>query len=387
MKKVLFVLLMAFATVSNAATKQLSPNSEVILFTCTQGPELYAGFGHSALWVSDPENGIDRLYNYGTFDFDTPGFYTKFVRGKLDYMLSVTRLRRFLEEYNYRKLGVTGQTLNLSIMERQTVYDFMENNYLPENRFYKYDFFFDNCATRIRDVIFEKANGEKTINYKLPDQSLREMLFPYLTQTPWTKFGINMILGLPSDQKGTNWSCMFLPEMMQQAFQNTTINENGTSRKLVKTEVKYLDLRIDFTNKKYNDPIAFFGLIMLTIGILSFFEIKKGKKLIKLDKTIFTISVVAGLFLLFMWLGTDHLATEKNMNILWLLPAQSIYMFVLFSKKHWINLVRIAVVYQAIVCVAMFFWPQESELSFLFIAATYLIRMVSNLLKNKNAIG
>jgi len=129
---------------------QLSEESKVVMFTCGPGDELYAGFGHSALWVSDPVTKVDRLYNYGTFDFDTPNFYLKFVRGKLNYILSVYPSKYFFNDYASRKILVFGQLLNLTQEEKQRIFEFLENNALPANCEYKYDFFYDNCATRIR---------------------------------------------------------------------------------------------------------------------------------------------------------------------------------------------------------------------------------------------
>ena len=141
-----FVLIF-ISTHLSAKTPTLSNESKVVLFTCGMGDQLYSGFGHSALWISDPAQGIDRLYNYGTFDFFTENFYVKFTRGKLEYMLSVTKSQRFLNEYIEEKRSAVGQNLNLTLTEKQKMFDFLENNYLPENRFYKYDFF--NCVVKI----------------------------------------------------------------------------------------------------------------------------------------------------------------------------------------------------------------------------------------------
>jgi len=355
---------------------QLSEDSKVVMFTCGPGDELYAGFGHSALWVSDPAQKIDRLYNYGTFDFDTPNFYTKFIRGKLNYILSVSSSRYFLNDYKSRRILVSGQLLNLNLAERQRIFEFLENNLLPENCFYKYDFFYDNCATRIRDVLAKVTDGKVQFNTKDENQTFREMLFPYLTHTPWTKFGINLILGLTSDKKATPWDYMYLPEYMQVAFAGATIEKDGTVRKLVSQEKMYLPCNLNFTNNKMDDPLVIFSLILVLTVLITFFEIRKKITFNWLNYIFFIISSVAGLFLLFMWVGTDHIATAQNMNVLWLFPAQALLLISLgLKKRNQKKLVMIALIYQFLISFILLVWPQEAEISFMIISLIFVVRI------------
>lgn len=346
------------------------------MFTCEPGSELYAGFGHSALWVSDPTQGIDRLYNYGTFDFNTPNFYWLFIRGRLDYMLTVTTARRFINEYDYRKIGVTGQTLDLNLNEKQRAFELLETNLLPENRFYKYDFFYDNCATRIRDVVVEACSGDVDFNTPDRNQSFRQMLFPYLTHTPWTRFGINLILGYSSDKIASPFEYQFLPEQMQISFNNAIVKRNEQENKLVSTERRFLSSKLDFSYNLLTDPALVFSLLFLFSGLLTLIEIRSKRYIKWFDLVINSIGIVAGLFLLFMWIGTDHSATNYNMNILWMLPAQSIFMVSVFlknkSKKH--RLVNIAFIMICTIILAMFFWPQETEISFFIISFIFALR-------------
>jgi hypothetical protein len=366
---------------------KLSEDSKVILFTCGPGDELYAGFGHSALWISDPSQKIDRLYNYGTFDFDTPNFYTKFVRGKLNYILSVCPSKYFINDYASRKIMVWGQLLDLTPTEKQGIFEFLENNLLPENCEYKYDFFYDNCATRIRDVLVKVADGEVHFNTTDKDLTFRKMLFPYLTHTPWTKFGINLILGLTSDKKATPWDYMYLPEYMQVAFQQATIVKDGNVRKLISQERMYLPCKLSFTNNKMDDPIVLFGLILILLTLVTLYEIRKKITFNWLNYLLFPISALAGLFLLFMWVGTDHIATAQNMNVLWLFPAQALFLVSLFFKgKVCEKMILIAFGYQIIVSFLMFAWPQEAEISFMLISLVYVVRIGGYAYTNKKAI-
>jgi hypothetical protein len=376
MRKILYISIFILLTslFVNAAPKTLSPNARVMLFTCGPGQELYAGFGHSALWVSDPSNGIDRLYNYGTFDFDTPNFYGKFIRGKLNYMLSVTNINRFMREYDYRKIGVEGQTLNLQLNEKQKLFNLLEENAKPENRNYKYDFFMDNCATRIRDIVVEAVDGDIDFNTPDRDVSFRELLFPYLTHTPWIKMGINLILGLSSDAKANPYDYMYLPEHMEHQFGRATIINNKGERNLVASEKRYLKNRLEFKYNILYDPAVIFTFSILIILLISLLEKRKDIYFKGFDITLNTISVIAGLFLFFMWVGTDHSATNYNLNIIWLLPAQALFLFALNSKKYKKRMTEISMGILFFTAIVMQFWPQETELSFLLLIIVFFLR-------------
>ena len=139
-----------------AAAQELSTKARVMLLTVSPGhEELYAAFGHSAIYIHDPEKHIDKVYNYGTYYYNQPHFYLNFARGYLLYGLSVSTYDRFQGYYAYFNRQVVAQVLDLSLEQRQQVFDFLENNALPENSMYYYDYFYDNCATRIRDVFVQ----------------------------------------------------------------------------------------------------------------------------------------------------------------------------------------------------------------------------------------
>src|SRR5690606_34037655 len=142
------------------------------------------------------------VYNYGTFDFDTPNFYVKFARGKLNYILNVTTFDRFIRTYQIEGRWVKRQILNLTETEKQALFNFLENNALPENRDYKYDFFYDNCSTRIRDVL-EYILGDKLHYPENPAdsvQTFRNLIDLYLTDLKWSDLGIDLALGAPTDK-------------------------------------------------------------------------------------------------------------------------------------------------------------------------------------------
>ena len=368
MKRFAILLLILLAGIlQSSAAKQLSEKSKVVLFTCGPGAELYAGFGHSALWISDPATKTDGLYNYGTFDFNTPHFYSKFARGRLDYMLSKTSLRYFLMEYNYRQVQVEGQTLNLTPTEIQNLYDILEENLKPENKFYRYDFFYDNCATRLWDVVEDATDGRVKLNMEAPNASFRELLFPYLEHKPWVKFGINLVLGLAADKEVSAKEAMYLPQFLFDGFESTTLNDG---RELVKSEKEYVPEKLKFESKWYLHPITILSLLLLIILAVSIKEYKKGKTYRWIDTVLMSIGVLAGVFILFMWLGTDHSATNFNLNFLWMIPAQLLFLIGRSNKKF----VRFSLIYSLVIIVVMLVWPQKIEVSFVLIAWIFVVR-------------
>jgi hypothetical protein len=334
------VLLFAFALFSltvSAQTVEISPGTEVTLLTASPGNELYSVFGHSALRVIDPDNNIDLVFNYGTFDFDTPNFYMKFVRGQLLYKLSVVPMEYFLAEYRHEGRAVYEQVLDLTFDQKQRVFDFLMINRLPQNAYYHYDFFYDNCATRIRDLIDiivepewpteneitheSVASIRSILDYEFeyhPDLStrrtFRDMLQPFLQNMPWSAFGIDLALGLPADRIASAWDYMYLPDEMLIAFALAT-HEDG--RSLV------AQYRIILPRIVEQDPASavlpvfvFWGLFIIALITL----INPRWSLI-FDKSFFALLGLTGLIIIFLWFFTDHITTKSNLNILWALPT------------------------------------------------------------------
>jgi hypothetical protein len=300
-------------------------------------------------------------------------------------MMTVTNVRRFINEYNYRKIGVIGQTLNLTNSEEQRLYTLLEENLLPQNRFYKYDFFYDNCATRIRDIVVDAVNGK--VDFNTPDEqvSFRQMLFPYLTHTPWTRFGINLVLGLTSDKIASPNQYMYLPQFMQNEFETATITRNNKTEKLVKSNNQYLSSKLSFEYHRLSDPVILFSFLLFIIAAITFFEFRTKRYFKWLDIIINGIAVLAGSFLFFMWVGTDHSATNQNLNIFWLFPAQALFLSSLFFSKKQTLLVWISFGLIATASLAMHVWPQEMESSFLIISLIYAFRYLLHKRLTNNA--
>ena len=224
------------------AAPQLSPDAQVSVLTALRGKDLYETWGHTALRVQDPATGIDQVYNYGTFDFDQPGFYLKFMRGRLDYRLASTSFDRFDRAYRYLERPLIEQTLDLDPADRQALFDFLVWNDSPGRREYRYDFFFDNCSTRPRDAV-ERVLGERlTWNAPDPGLSFRELLDPGLIHRPWADFGIDVALGRGTDRRATPHEAMFLPFRLRDALDQARLATPTGDRPLVSRTVAILEV-------------------------------------------------------------------------------------------------------------------------------------------------
>ena len=296
---------------------QLSEESSISLLTCSPGPELHAAFGHSAIRVKDHYQGLDIVFNYGTFDFEAPNFYLKFLRGELDYFLSTSNFIQFANYYQYYGRGVIEQKLNLNSTQKQKLLDALNEALLPENRFYRYEFLENNCATKIPEIISSATGLELTyadeINAKT---TYRKLINEYLDPYSWNRFGITLILGSVVDRLITNTQTLFLPDYLYKNMGSAQLGEELLIENEKNLVVRYFKSK---NNSFFTSPLFVATLIL----IFSFYRIwpKASSPILdRLEHLLFGVLSVTGIFLVFMMLGTEHLATKNNFNILWINP-------------------------------------------------------------------
>lgn len=333
-KQFLFPHLLLLWTLLTGNNELFAQNYQVSLLTCAPGEELYSSFGHNAVRLLDLDTGRDLVFNYGTFDFDTPNFYVKFARGKLDYMLSISTYDQFIQYYTYMQRSVKEQVLDLSPEQNLRAAAFLRTNYEPENRYYRYDFFFDNCATRIRDMI-EIVLGDQLKwddEFDVEEKTFRNLIDEYVYPLPWADFGIDLALGSVIDRHATNREKQFLPDYMEVAFSKATIIGNGPSRPLVKSTSVVLDIDSPQTAGSLFNPYVVFWLITIMGILITYFGYKNKKLYIGWDIVFFGAFGLTGLVILFLWFFTDHSATAFNWNILWAFPFHLILVFGLLSS-------------------------------------------------------
>ncbi|ASV29032.1 lipoprotein N-acyltransferase Lnb domain-containing protein [Maribacter cobaltidurans] len=338
-KRVLtFFLVLIFGYVGFSQKNQLSPLSKISLLTVGTGDELAAKFGHSAIRFQDPTLGIDEVYGYGTYDFEDPNFYLNFTRGKLAYTISRMPLNFFEREYKFERRWVKEQELDLNLAQRTAIVAFLENNLLPENKKYQYDFLFDNCATRIPQV-FEKTLGENlqfNLSHVKETHSFRELIHQNLELNSWSNFGIDLALGSVIDRKATPYEYMFLPIYVYEQMKHTTLN----GKPIVKKESVLLDIPPQsYPSIFLLSPLFWLSIFSLLVTYITYRDYKRKARSVWLDISLFTLTGLAGVLIVFLWFFTDHDATKMNFNLLWTFAPNLFVAFVLLKKKlpHWIK--------------------------------------------------
>lgn len=314
------ILLFIISISTNAQKNQLSPNAEISVLTIGPGDNLNDAFGHNAFRITDRSLGLDVVYGYGEYDFDTPNFYLKFAQGKLNYQMSETDFLDFYNYYVYFNRTIEEQTLNLSGQEKQRLYAYLTNNYKPENRKYLYDFFYDNCATRIRDVAVNSI--EEPIEFVTPEnlepKTFRRLIYDHTGRNTWGSFGIDLALGSVIDREATPYEYMFLPKYIHQFFGNAKLN---ASKPLVKeSTVIFKRSETSKSNSFLFSPLMVFGMLALLIIYITYTDYKQNKRSKWLDVLLFAITGILGMVVVLLWFATDHTATAYNYNLLWAFP-------------------------------------------------------------------
>ncbi|WP_373519829.1 DUF4105 domain-containing protein [Pricia sp.] len=337
LKKLFFLLVFGFSLGLYSQETKLSPLSKISVLTAGSGSELYSSFGHTAIRVQDPTLGIDAVYNYGTFDFTTPNFYTKFARGKLNYTLARQRFPYFLLGYEQEKRWIKEQVLDLTLDQRKSLFQFLETNYLPENRDYTYDFFYNNCATKIWDVLKEVYGDKLTLdeNYLSELYTHRQLIHQNVPINSWSGFGIDLALGSVIDDIATPKEHMFLPEyVMKQMGQAQLGTKPLASKPNVVLDYAPVDNPLPF----FLSPTFWLSVFLVTVLILTYSDFKSNTRRRWLDFILFFVTGLAGMVIVFLWFFTDHTATAGNFNILWAFPLNLILAFIAAQKRgpNWV---------------------------------------------------
>lgn len=354
MKYWLSVLFLIF---SLGLSAQNADRIRISLLTCSPGEELYSTFGHSALRIIDSNNVSDLVYNYGTFDFSDPDFYTKFIRGKLMYYLSLERYEDFAWAYQTDNRAITEQVLNLSPEEKQAFKEAMNQNLQPENRAYRYDFCLDNCTTRLLDKIEAYKQPEPVLPFVMPEgYTFRNAIHHYLdlNKKDWSKLGIDLLLGARTDAVMTARQQMFLPD-------NLLLGLNKSSVPVVQSQALIIPNQPKPESPFRVTPMMV-SLLLLCIGVFASLSKRSGiKKFYRFYRyLLFVFAGLLGCLLLFMWWGTDHNMTKNNYNLLWALPTHLVFAFMFRSASKAVKYYFLISAIFSAICLLLFpFWPQQ----------------------------
>jgi hypothetical protein len=329
MKKITFIRLFLCCAVSfHSLTAQVirPANAEISLLTAAAGNELYAVFGHSGLRVKDAAAGIDVVFNYGLFDFNQPNFYLNFARGRMNYRLGAEPFEHFVNMYARENRGVREQVFDLDSAQKTFIVEFLIENNKPENRHYLYHFFLDNCATRIRDLMLKAYDGLVLPEAKA-HPTYRELVYDCTQSHLWGRFGIDIALGLPTDEKTDMYRQMFLPDYIFYAFAHATYN----GRPIVKqTRDIFAPDKPQARRPGFFTPMVMCCLILALALLFSYLH--KGARIF--DFVLFFATGLVGLLVFALWFFTDHTDTHGNLNIIWALPAHAVAAFFLLRKER-----------------------------------------------------
>jgi FtsH-binding integral membrane protein len=363
---------------------RLGENASISVVTI--GPsqeELYSAFGHSAIRIYDSLSQLDVFFNYGVFNFNEPNFYLKFTRGNLNYMVQAYEYSDYLHYYIEHRRFVHEQILSLTIEQKQKISDFLFWNVRPENQYYRYDYFYNNCATKVRDVFTQGLKDEVFFDstYIKTNYTIRHLTDLYLGQQPWGDLGIDICLGLPMDKKASPYEYMFLPDYIESSFAHATNKITGGS--LVKRNVWVYQPEKEKIPFQWFHPWIVFGAAFVMLAVVTWFDWQKKKLSKWLDIILFFTLGIIGILLLFLWTLTDHRAAANNFNLLWAVPTHVIVAVVLMRKNKptWIKKYFLGT---TILTVALLgFWyllPQSLNVFLIPVVGIILMRAVINYL-------
>lgn len=387
----LYVSLLLFFTLTQTAISQnveLSVYSEISVLTAGPGDALFETFGHSAIRIKDPLLRLDHVFNYGVFDFNQPNFYGNFAQGRLEYFLDVRPFKQFIYGYQLDKRWMKEQVLELTPEEKNAIFKYLRNNAQPENAFYLYDPYFNNCSTKLRDIVQNILDSKTQLSddYVQDGMTLRKLMNIEMPWNTWGSFGINVALGSKLDQKIGYEDYIYLPDYLYLSLKNAKKVDNGTEKPLVKKEVTILDFEEKTPASELLNPMFIFSLLFLLTILITYRDIKKGKNSKWFDFSVFLITGLIGGFLIFLWFFTDHKTTPSNLNLLWAFAPNLIIALFLIKKEvpKWIpNYLKLCLALLLILAISwisgvqLFSWALVPFLGILLVRYWYLMRLLS----------
>ncbi len=310
----------------------LSGQARVSVITCGPGDQIYSVFGHTALRIADPVRGLDRVYNYGTFDFNTPNFYPKFARGNLAYFLSVTSFDEFAYAYQLENRSLSEQVLRMNGAEVQALYNRVEANLRPDQMYYRYQFFADNCTTRIYHLLAQSLGTSLTTDtsYIRQPASYRQLFTPYLRNFPWVRVGMNVGLGAETDRQVSFAERLFLPATLEEALNHSY---NHGQPLVARVNPLFTPAAgVAEAPAPVVSPFLLLVVVAATAIALSLLQYRKGISVPLFDGLVFGVTGLVGVVLLGLWAFSLHTPTHWNQNLLWLMPLNMLFVI---GGKRW----------------------------------------------------
>ena len=380
-KGILYIVLTFLLSVINVtAGAQSMSNADSIqisLLTCSAGKEVWAQYGHTAIRYYDKESGEDFAINYGTFSFDQSYFIPRFVLGMTDYRMGVQPMDIFLAQYSYEGRGVVEQVLNLSAEDKEVIYKALQENMKPENVVYRYNYFFDNCTTRARDMLINHLHGKVVYPPAEEDATFRSMIHKWNYKYEWSQFGEDLLLGVNADRKTTKAEQQFLPENLRSDFAKATYN----GKPLVKETNELLVAETEVAAPAFPlSPLSialFFAAISLVIMLFSY---RKQRVYWVWDAVLMLISGILGI-VFFIMIFSQHPCVSINFIIFFFNPLPLFFLYSTIKKKKvtWWKIWGVLIVLGLLGSIF-----QEMPLPILIVASFLLLHCILHLQINKS---
>lgn len=314
--------------------KNISDEAKFYLVTCEPGEVIYERFGHSGIRVYDPITGIDEIFHWGLFSFDTPNFVGRFIEGKTDYEMGVYSTKFFLLQYIDRGSSVYAQELDLTSVQKKELWKKLWENYLPQNRKYRYNFIYDNCATRAYQLIISVYDYQVYLNYDLQQITYRDIINKYVPLTSPFNLMINIIIGKQADRYISTKESVSFPIYTMEALNHTEFVSNNE----IYPVVKNLEIIHRASFKEFISTNLFsygFTIILLILtSICILYTYRKKRYLPYFSQFILFISGLIGIIICYLWFFSDHPLVNNNMNILWCNPLNLVLAILLFIRHN-----------------------------------------------------
>lgn len=332
-KGLLYIVLTFILSVVNAtagAQSMTNPDSiQISLLTCSPGKEVWAQYGHTAIRYYDKESGEDLAINYGIFSLDQTYFIPRFVLGMTDYRMGVQPMDMFLAQYSYEGRGVVEQVLNLSAEDKEVIYKALQENMKPENVVYRYNYFFDNCTTRARDMLVNHLHGKVVYPPAEEDATFRSMIHKWNNKYEWSQFGEDLLLGVNADRKTTKSEQQFLPENLRNDFDKARYN----GKPLVKETNVLLDAETEVAEPVFPLSPLSVALIFAAISlVMMLFSYRRQQVYWAWDLALMLTSGLMGI-IFFVMIFSQHPCVSLNFILLFFNPLPLFFLYSTIKKK------------------------------------------------------
>ncbi|WP_462389987.1 lipoprotein N-acyltransferase Lnb [Phocaeicola coprocola] len=385
MSRLKYFIFCLFMGVAFSVQSQSTDSIRFSLLTCAPGTEIYSLFGHTAIRYENYTRRIDVVFNYGMFSFNTPNFIFRFVAGETDYQLGITPYSYFEAEYAMRGSSVYQQVLNLTQSEKERLLTILENNYLPENRIYRYNYFYDNCTTRARDKIEECIEGKVVYPDSLSGKSYRSIVHEFTAGSPWDELGIDLCLGAEADKEINKRQQMFSPFYMKYYASNAYIvDAGGTRRPLILDETKIVDVEPDEVQPGFVlSPLMCGALFLALCVVMAWGQWKTQRFWLGWDIVLYGLQGLAGCIIAFLFFFSVHPTVGSNWLLILFNPIPLLYLpFMVYKavkrKKDYYHVGNM--VYLTLFITILPFCGQEFNLTVLPLALGLLVTSASHVL-------